>query len=238
MTTNLNLTRHLSLLDPTKLKSPIHIIGVGAVGSKIAMSLAKLGITDIHIYDFDKIEEHNISNQLFGLQHIAKSKVDATKEIVKEYTGIELHAHDVKVEAGQEFEGIVFFELDTMSGRKMLLDNCQWKPQIKLCIDTRMGADIMEVFSFNPCIPEELKQYRESLTDDDIADVSYCGSAVSVGPTSSILAELAVWNLIKWFNLENPQEHAEAKERDNSIPFKITFSLRPMYLGQKIIEKN
>ena len=48
-----------------KFNTPIHIIGCGATGSWVALMLAKMGISNITCWDFDKVEEHNLPNQFF-----------------------------------------------------------------------------------------------------------------------------------------------------------------------------
>ena len=47
------------------LKYPIHIIGVGAIGSTLATMLARMGVQEMHLYDIDSVEMKNICNQAF-----------------------------------------------------------------------------------------------------------------------------------------------------------------------------
>jgi tRNA A37 threonylcarbamoyladenosine dehydratase len=68
MNTNLDVRRHAELFDPHTFNTPVTIIGAGATGSWLAIALAKLGIDNISIWDFDKVEEHNIPNQAFGIR--------------------------------------------------------------------------------------------------------------------------------------------------------------------------
>jgi len=43
----------------------VDIIGAGATGSHVVMLLAILGFTNIHVWDFDRVEAHNLANQSF-----------------------------------------------------------------------------------------------------------------------------------------------------------------------------
>ena len=52
------LVRQLDILPPEQTITPITIIGAGAIGSFVALSLAKMGFDDITVYDFDKIESY------------------------------------------------------------------------------------------------------------------------------------------------------------------------------------
>ena len=59
----LDISRHKELFNPYYFNTPVTIIGAGATGSWLALMLAKLGIQDITVYDFDVVEEHNVPNQ-------------------------------------------------------------------------------------------------------------------------------------------------------------------------------
>jgi len=61
----LDTTRHREIIDPSRVTTPIHLIGCGAVGSWTALQLIKLGLRTVHVWDGDKVAEHNISNQAF-----------------------------------------------------------------------------------------------------------------------------------------------------------------------------
>jgi molybdopterin-synthase adenylyltransferase len=70
--------RQRDVLPPDKLaKLAISVIGCGAVGSFTVLTLAKMGITDITVYDGDKVEEHNLPNQWYKLDHLGMNKTDA-----------------------------------------------------------------------------------------------------------------------------------------------------------------
>ena len=49
----------------TPIDIPIHIIGIGGIGSWTAFILAKMGCQDINLYDFDEVEDHNIASQIY-----------------------------------------------------------------------------------------------------------------------------------------------------------------------------
>ena len=90
-------------------------------------------------------------------------------------------------------------------------------------IETRMGADQGRVYTVNPTRPAQVKGWEETLYDDDFAEVSACGSTISVGPTAEYLSGLAVWQLIRWLAIESGQK--EGKE--DSLDHEILFWMRP-----------
>ena len=62
----------------------VSILGCGGLGSNIAMALARSGLGEIHIYDFDKVEYSNLNRQNFDQNDLGKSKVGQTKKKIEE----------------------------------------------------------------------------------------------------------------------------------------------------------
>ena len=52
----------------------ISILGCGALGANLAISLARRGFNNFWLADFDKIEEHNFSTQPWRTQDLGKNK--------------------------------------------------------------------------------------------------------------------------------------------------------------------
>lgn len=208
--------RHLKVFSPDHFNpEKVHVIGCGATGSKIAMSLAKLGITRIHLWDDDKVEEHNVANQLFGNDQIGQYKVEALAAVIKQQTGIDVVQHLQRVE-NERFAGIVFLLVDTMEDRRNIFDACLKNNfAVKLVIETRMDADNLRVYSFTPYDQSEIKAWYSTLYSDDETPVSACGASTSVGATADIVSGMAVWQLIRWFARQDKPEH------------EIIFGLRP-----------
>jgi tRNA A37 threonylcarbamoyladenosine dehydratase len=62
----MNISKHAGFFDPlTMIKSDIHIIGCGAVGSTVAEMLTRMGITELHLYDFDDVEPITLPTKCF-----------------------------------------------------------------------------------------------------------------------------------------------------------------------------
>lgn len=61
----------------------IAIIGVGGVGGQVAITLARCGIENLTIIDFDKVDSSNINRQVVAWQTtIGKNKVEVLKEMI------------------------------------------------------------------------------------------------------------------------------------------------------------
>lgn len=221
--------RHLSVFDPDAFGSRrVDIIGAGATGSKVALGLAKLGVQNMHVWDFDKVEAHNVANQVYGHNSIGQTKTGALRLLVQEQTACELITHEERVDGSQELGTIVFLLTDSMSSRREIWEKgIRWKQRTRLMIETRIGADTGRVYTIDPCKLPEINGWESTLYDDSVAEVSLCGGSISVGPTSGFTAELALWQLIRWFAMEQGKSEVE-------LDHEILFSLSPMvFLNQR-----
>lgn len=61
----------------------IALIGLGAIGSMVASSLAHSGISKIGLWDFDIVEPGNICRSAYSIKDIGESKVDAIAAIIR-----------------------------------------------------------------------------------------------------------------------------------------------------------
>jgi len=200
--------RHLPVFDPDAFGNRrVDVIGAGATGSKVVLSLAKLGIQTIRVWDFDNVQAHNVSNQAFGNDDVGKTKLNALSEMVLRQTGLKLDTRAERVDGSQELGPVVFLLTDTMASRKEIWERgIRFKPRVKLMVETRLGAESWYIYTINPCALPEVKGWESTLCDDDKVERSACGSKISVGPSAGILAEKAIWQLMRWFAIENGHE--------------------------------
>lgn len=166
--------RQLGILDPNQeLNFPITIIGVGGIGSPTEFLLAKLGCADLTAYDKDILEAHNFPNQMYRLEDLGKPKVEALKEIIKAFTGIEIKAINAEY-VDQPLKGVVISAVDSMPARKQIWKNVKNKPQIRLYIDAGMGGEVGQIYAVNPCDPDQIEFYEKTLIDDEKAVEAPC----------------------------------------------------------------
>ena len=73
----MDLNKSLEFFDPKKVQRVVHIIGCGSIGSNVAELLVRYGIKNIVLWDYDIVERHNIANQIFTEEDVAKPKTEA-----------------------------------------------------------------------------------------------------------------------------------------------------------------
>lgn len=174
--------RSNKLFDPERDQIHVTIIGVGMTGSYTAFLLAKMGVSNITIFDGDVVEHHNWPNQLHAFADVGRSKVEATENMIKgmlppdwEFSLNKNNEHftaDTKLTPG-----IVVCAVDSMEARNTIWNVVKGNPRCQLFIDPRVGGGYYELFATNPCSPDHIKRYEQSLfyTDEE-ADRLPCGT--------------------------------------------------------------
>lgn len=213
----IDYSRHEDVFHPVKFGDRrVDVIGVGATGSKVALSLAKLGVKNIHVWDADFVEAHNIANQVYDLQQIGQSKALALADTIEAMTDTKVTVHEKMYEGERDVGEIVFAMVDSMSARRLIFDNLRFAFGTKLVIDPRMGAESAQLYSYDPRKTEQRSAYEATLFSDDDAhvEVSACGTAITVGPTGDIISGYAVWQFLRFVAEQEtlPEIHVGARE--------------------------
>lgn len=230
----LSTIRHQSIFNVADGNDiPVHIIGAGAVGSRLWLTLVELGMTKVSVYDYDKVEAHNLANQLYLTRDLGSPKVEGLRAYYKDKTGAEppdtMHFYDTKVTHTEpeswapiaERGGIVFLAVDTMAARKEIfheiLGQCE---NVFWIFDIRIASSYGNVFTVNPFDTKDLTRWNGTLFDDSEAEVSPCGTSITVSPTVNIITNIAVWQMI------HALTNKEALENN------ILLHLKPLMLNQ------
>jgi len=164
--TNSVFLRQLDIFDKKHFDYPICIIGAGATGSFVALALAKMGMTNIKIWDDDYVEEHNFPNQLFRLKDLNSYKSEQTAKIVKSFTGTSIKYHNCKY-IKQPLRGLVIIAVDTMKCRKSIYEMCKESPDVTHIIDPRTASEFYRVYTINMELKTEREFYEQFFYSDE-----------------------------------------------------------------------
>lgn len=123
-------------------KSTVMVVGCGAVGSFVIEALARSGIGNIIIVDFDKIEESNINRQLFALStNVGKPKVAmAAARIAEISPDINVTALDMFFGSDTNLETRPDFVIDAIDTVPSKIALAAWCAKNKVPMIASMGA--------------------------------------------------------------------------------------------------
>lgn len=218
----MDLSKSYEFFQPDKVTGRIHIIGCGSVGSTVAELLTRLGLTKITLYDMDKVEEHNLANQMFTTANIHQEKVLAVAERMK------LINPDIEKDLilvrdgwhGQKLSGYVFLCVDNIDLRRKIATENVNNPFIKAMFDFRTRLTDSQHYAADWKKAEQKKRFIDSMDfSQDEADaatpVSACNVSLCVMPTVWSCSMAGVCNFvnliagkeIKLAVLTNPFDH-------------------------------
>ena len=61
----------------------VMIVGLGSFGSQIAIELAKAGVGEFSLFDFDRVELHNLARHTSSIKDLGRLKTDVIEESIK-----------------------------------------------------------------------------------------------------------------------------------------------------------
>lgn len=196
----MNLSKSLEFFNPLEVEAPIHVIGIGAMGSRIAELLVRLGISTIHIWDMDSVDAHNITNQLYFSSQIGQPKVEALETILKDINPqLEVKKHGEWKD--QVVGGYVFLCVDNIELRKQITEKCYNNKSVKGMFDCRMRLTDAQSYGADWTDEQQKKMFLNSMdfTHDEAKDatpVSACGTTLSVASTVVSTAAFTVSNFM------------------------------------------
>lgn len=164
-----NFLRHSAWIATADFIDTFHIIGCGAVGSNLALMLAKMGAVDFVLWDSDEVEAHNLPNQAYMPQHIDMKKVDALEAVLKEFNpAIQVTKMDTffTEEHKDSIQGTVVIATDSMKSRKTIGEVFTLNHRISHVFEIRLGFDagefnVIDNMSINDC-----NRWKAGLMDD------------------------------------------------------------------------
>jgi molybdopterin/thiamine biosynthesis adenylyltransferase len=86
----------------------VFVLGVGGIGSSIAMSLVRMGVDTIHLLDRDVIDASNLNRQiLFSLKDVGQSKVKVAAQHLKDMHNLRTNIYDYHMNAVTNWSCVV-----------------------------------------------------------------------------------------------------------------------------------
>ena len=204
-----HLTRQNDVIPLSSLRRKITVIGAGAIGSFTVLALSKMGYEDITVYDFDNVSIENMNAQMYRFSDIGKSKVEALKDIIKDFSGVNIKTFNQKY-TSEKFTDIVICAVDNMKTRKCIYDAHKDSFLTNLFIDPRMAIEYAYIQAFNPNNKSQQELYEKTLFTDEQAEPERCTNKSTVYTSQLIGATIA--KIVKDFS--NKQEYINRLQWD------------------------
>lgn len=201
----MDLSKVYEFFQPEKVDGKIHIVGCGSVGSAVAENLARCGVTDFVLWDFDTVEAHNVANQMFTQPDINRPKVGALKDIL---VNINPEIADrIKLEPkgwkGKLMSGYIFLAVDNIDIRREIVEKHYDSPYVKAVFDFRTMLESAQHFAADwsdEAMKKSLLNSMQFSHDEASSEtpVSACGVTLGVVTTVRTICELGVNNFINF----------------------------------------
>jgi hypothetical protein len=128
-----------------------------------------MGCSNLTIWDFDTVEEHNIANQLYPIDAVGKLKVEALSAVVEGFGGLRPQVVPKAFAAEERVSGVVCACVDTMEARRQIWQAVRFKPAVSLYLDARVAGEIGVLYTVKPCDIHQVRFYEQTLYSDEEA---------------------------------------------------------------------
>lgn len=199
---SIDYSDQLLIFDPASFDvMPVHLIGVGGIGSAVAVALGNLGIRELHVYDPDVVEAHNLPPQLpYRLSDVGSRKVDALAGFFeRQELPTTLYTHPRRVSDADDLQGVVISGVDSMASRSQIWEIVNFNPSVLFYLDGRIGGENYQLFSVNPCDPDSFGFYESAWLFPDSEGSDLPCSERTVIHTPLVLAGLIAAHLTQYY---------------------------------------
>lgn len=211
----------------------ILLVGVGGIGSWVALLISRLQPHRFTLLDFDTVDSINLAGQFFSANEIGNLKIMAIKRQVESfsrYFGVD--AVEEQFDSTSAVYDVTICGLDNMTTREMVYR--RWKERVlsypeserKQCllIDGRLAAETLQVFCLRGDAPYYWDIYaKDWLFNDAEADSTVC-SYKQTSYCANMIASIITNLYINWCaNL------AGTEIIDRSLPFMVQYDADQMY---------
>ncbi len=91
-------SRHSKVLQEKLSQAKVAVAGLGGLGSNIAVFLARTGIGNLHLIDFDQVDITNLNRQQYSIRQIGMDKTEALLHNLLEINPyLSIQTHQIKV---------------------------------------------------------------------------------------------------------------------------------------------
>lgn len=197
------------LLNPQTEQAKVHVYGAGSIGSHVIMGLAKIGIKDITVYDFDTLEESNIPAQFYSINQAQKqqTKTESIKQLTESFTGATITTHNQKINENFnpeiQTDSVHILAFDNIEARKIIATKLNGFPTH--LIDGRIGSFNYEKY-YTRTDSDAYEQYLKTL-EGEFTELQ-CGEK-TLWAVNGLLASKIIGDVIKIIKKKTPSKQVK-----------------------------
>lgn len=184
----MNHLRHSGIFNASDTN--VTLIGAGGIGAITALTLAKMGVGFLAVYDDDTVSEENLATQLHKLHDLGMSKVHALKNTLHLFADdVDFFPSHERITEGEELFGqIVISAVDSIAARKTI-----WQAvnagRVQWYIDARMAAEEAHIFAVDMANGQDWAWYNARIEVEDDSQIApipctakstfFCGALIA-----------------------------------------------------------
>jgi sulfur carrier protein ThiS adenylyltransferase len=93
------VSRHTPGVHQRMKEATVGIAGLGGLGSAVSVSLARMGVGQLVLADYDVVEPSNLNRQFYFIRQIGMAKTEAMSEILKDINPyVRIIAHRIELD--------------------------------------------------------------------------------------------------------------------------------------------
>ena len=170
---SLDHTRHSGIFNASE--TSVALIGAGGIGAITALTLGKMGVGYLEVWDGDIIEDVNIATQWHSSIHMGENKALALEHTLEEFApGVHYVPRPRYMVDGDIITAnIVITALDSLDVRKMVWTN-MWDEDSHwlFYLDARMAAEEFQLYTVDRVQGVTwYSKYIEKWSDDDVPEL-------------------------------------------------------------------
>lgn len=188
---NRNREHELSYRSPTSFEkmqfAKVFVCGAGALGSNLINILCRQGYEKVSVIDMDRVEKHNVANQLYTLRDVGQKKANALKGIMLQSIKVKINAIDKELSSSNtnkflSNQDVIVDVFDNWKSRRLVSEfsNDFGVP----CVHAGMSDDGFSEIKWN----DFYKIPDVDVEQKDVCDYPLASNLVHI--TSSVLAEI------------------------------------------------
>ena len=157
----------------TEKRPDVTLVGIGALGSFMAMALCKDG-WEVLAADPDVVEEHNVRNQVYSIDDVGKHKVAALEQYCA--GNLQMYEGYANLRATGS-TSVVICTPDDMQTRRLIWNQAKGSDRLLYYMEARGGGEVLYIYAVNPRDEKAVKAYERTF-DGEIQKTALCG----IGP--------------------------------------------------------